>query len=257
MKPIVFAAAPYFNSAPLIEGLRDRDDVAVIEDVPSALLDYVRDGRADVGLLPVVDVLEHPELTMVDGLGVCADGRVRSVLLCCHRPLAEVNRVAADPESHTSNMLAQLLLRAQLGSDATVVENGVSQDADAAVIIGDRAMTAVPGQYATYDLAEIWKDMTGLPFVFAVWAYRRDNPQASELASIALDACRSGEGVKDEIAAEFSSRLSLPLSLCRDYLASCVYYRVDNREKRAIQEFARLLGEFELLQCQPLVEEQL
>jgi chorismate dehydratase len=255
MEPIVFAAAPYFNSAPLTEGLSDRDDVAVIEDVPSALLDYIRDGRADVGLLPVVDILVNPDLTMVDGLGVCADGCVRSVVLCCHRPLAEVNRVAADPESHTSNMLAQLLLRVHLGSDATVVDDGVTQDA--AVIIGDRAMTAAPGQYATYDLAETWKDMTGLPFVFAVWAYRRDNPRAAELESIAIDACRAGESAKHEIAARFSKRLSLPLSLCDDYLASCVYYQVGDREKRAIHEFARLLGESELLQCQPLVEEQL
>ena len=193
---------------------------------------------------------------MIDGLGVCSDGCVRSVLLHCRRPLAEVNTVAADPQSHTSNILAQLLLRAHLGSEAAVSEDGAGRDADAVVTIGDKALTALPGQHDTYDLSETWKEMTGLPFVFAVWAHRKDNPRAAELSSIALDACEAGERMTDDIAARFSSRLHLPLSLCRDYLTSSVYYRVDAREKRAIHEFVRLLRHFGLSQgLEPVTRE--
>lgn len=254
MKPFVFAASTYFNSAPLLEGMRERDDVVLLDDVPSALVKYIHDGRADACLLPVVDVLGDPELSMIDGLGVCADGAVRSVLLRCRRPLAEVRVVAADPESRTSNRLAQLLLRAHFGSDATVA--GSATEPDAVVTIGDRALTAEPGQYPDFDLAETWKKMTGLPFVFAVWAHRNDSPRSDELAGIAAESCRAGECVKDEIAARYSSRLSLPLPVCQDYLGSCVYHRVGDRERRAMREFARLLVDFAVEPIpEPLVEE--
>jgi len=48
---------------------------------------------------------------MIEGLWICADGDVTSVLLQCRRPLREVRTVQPDPESKTSNVLAQVLLR--------------------------------------------------------------------------------------------------------------------------------------------------
>jgi chorismate dehydratase len=37
------------------------------------------------------------------------------------------------------------------------------------LIIGDRALQAYNSFLYRYDLAELWKKMTGLPFVFALW----------------------------------------------------------------------------------------
>src|SRR5207244_7971510 len=46
-------------------------------------------------------------------------------------------------------------------------------DADAVLLIGDRAMRAcLPGFAHAYDLGQEWHDWTGLPFVYAVWAVR-------------------------------------------------------------------------------------
>ncbi len=247
MKRIVFAAAPYLNAAPLTEGMRERDDVALIEDRPSALSDYVRDGRADAGLLPVVAVLVDPELAILDGLGVCADGAVRSVLLRCRRPIGEVRTVAGDPASRTSNLLALLLLRTRCQSNARLLPGGRTGDADAVVVIGDRALQVVPGGPGDIDLAEAWKDMTGLPFVFAVWAYRRGHPQARKLNRIATDSLAAGERARDAIAVRFAERLALPLPVCRDYLMSRVHYRIGEREQRAIAEFGRRLNDASLL----------
>jgi len=247
MKPLVFAASPYFNSAPLIEGLRESDKSTVLEDVPSVILDYIRDGQADAGLLPIVDLFRNPELEMLDGLGVCADGPVRSVILCANRPFDEVKTVAADPESRTSNLLAQLLLQMHLGSGAKVIRGEKEEPCDASVVIGDRALTTQPGEHPVYDLAELWKEMTGLPFVFAVWVHRKDNEKRPSLAKVLQESCKLGEAARESIAERFSRKLSLPLSLCRDYISSCVYYRVGDREKQAIRRFERLLRKHDLL----------
>src|SRR5436190_20439407 len=46
-------------------------------------------------------------------------------------------------------------------------------DADAVLLIGDRAMrAALPGYPYSYDLGQEWTEWTGLPFVYAVWAVR-------------------------------------------------------------------------------------
>jgi chorismate dehydratase len=51
-------------------------------------------------------------------------------------------------------------------------------EADAGVVIGDvalRALHEAPGRgLAVTDLGQEWRDWTGLPMVFAVWAVRRD-----------------------------------------------------------------------------------
>lgn len=241
MKSIVFGVAPYLNAAPLAEGLYGREDVEVLHDVPSALLEDVKSGRADVGLMPIVDRLFDPELTAVDGMGVCADGRVRSVLLRCRRPLAEVGVVAADAASHTSNLLVQVIMRDQLGVEAVVKPLSDATAAGAEVVIGDRALTTAPGPFGEYDLAEEWKALTGLPFVFAVWTLRRDNPRAADVARIAEESLAAGRAAQEDIARRYAERLKVPLALCREYLASCVYHRVGARETGAIEEFLRRL----------------
>lgn len=53
------------------------------------------------------------------------------------------------------------------------------QEAEAAVLIGDAALRASLHDaprlgLQVHDLGLMWKDWTGLPFVFAVWAARKD-----------------------------------------------------------------------------------
>jgi chorismate dehydratase len=56
-------------------------------------------------------------------------------------------------------------------------------EADAAVLIGDAALRATYDAPArgldVYDLGAVWREWTGLPMVFAVWAARRDYAEAN------------------------------------------------------------------------------
>jgi chorismate dehydratase len=235
----VFASVPYLNAAPLAHCLSEIEGVRVLYDVPSALAELLRTGRVDAALLPVADRLLDPGLQMIDGLGVCADGAVESVLLKCERPIQQVRTVARDPASRTSNALAHILLEEHLGLAVEMVDE--PEGADAAVLIGDEALVAPPAPHGDLDLATLWKEMTGLPFVFAVWVHRADHPEREKLATVAHEARRLGEERTDELAARYAGTLGLPAARCRDYLTDVIYYDVGPREREAMATFRKCL----------------
>ena len=238
------AATPYANSMPLAQFIPQACPQATVlwGTAPAQLAERVLQGTADAGLVPVIELLTRPELTMVEGVGICARRQVLSVLLKCRVPLAQVRCVAADPASRTSNALARLLLRRHLKRDVPVVPAGNGKP-DAAVVIGDRALTAPPAPAGDYDLAELWWRMTGLPFVFAVWAIRRDHPFRSELTTILLAARRLGMDAVEQIAGEQARKLGLDAAFCRHYLTKAIHYEIGDEEQRAITLFSRLLVE--------------
>ena len=235
---IVFAGAPYSNSAPLVDKLAEVDPrVRVINDHPAKLVDDLNAGKADVALIPVVHLFSHPELTMIDGLGIAADGPVQSVLLKCNIPVDRIKTVARDPASATSNALAELLLRIHYGRDIEMVDgNG----ADAAVVIGDRALCSAPAPAGDIDLAEAWKEMTGLPFVFAVWAVRNDFPEIGAVTEIACKACKAGFHSLETIAARYVDELGHTQPFWIDYLRSSIHYELSELDMEGLGKFQKL-----------------
>ena len=240
-----FAAAPYANSAPLSHFLATvSPDTRVVEDYyPSQMWPRLRDRSVDVALLPVAELLAHPELTMIEGLGVCARNKVRSVLLKCRRPLQRVRVVELDTASKTSNALAKVLFHRHWNLTVQTTLPADHVTADAAVVMGDRALCSKPSPHGDYDLAEQWNQMTGLPFVFAVWAYRRDHPDPQGLTRIARAANEAGMAALPELARLQAAKLGLSEALCLEYLRDCIHYRVGAAEQQAMKLFQQLLNE--------------
>lgn len=242
--PYRFGASDFLNSAPLIEGLRDRPDVALVHDAPANLAPrLVATGvdRLDAALVPVVEPLLDPRLAIIPDIGVAADGEVRSVLLRCGRPLAEVRSVALDPASRTSNCLVRILLARHWRIPARLVADG--EAADAAVVIGDRALSEPAGPAGDLDLGAAWRELTGLPFVFAVWAYRAGHPEAGRLAALARESLGIGLERRDAIASRHAQTLGLEPAFCRDYLARHVRFALGDREKEGLALFSEFLRE--------------
>lgn len=241
-KELVFAGAPYSNSAPLVARLEATDPrVRVVNNHPSFLVQELLEGRVDVALLPVVHLFRHPELMMLSGLGVVADGPVRSVLLQCRVPLEQVGTVERDPASATSNALAELLLRDHFNCAPAWVAPEEGVQADARVVIGDRALCAEPAPGGDVDLAGAWKAMTGLPFVFAVWAVRKDFTAMEAASTIAHKAYESGLRFLEKIAARYARELGGDLRFWLDYLSISIRYELGARELQGMTEFRRRL----------------
>ena len=236
----IFAGAPYSNSAPLVERLVEVDSrVRVITDHPANLVADLNAGKADVALIPVVHLFSHPELVMIDGLGIAADGSVKSVLLKCNVPVGQIKTIGRDPASATSNMLAELLLTKHFGCTVEMVDGNT---ADAAVVIGDRALCSDPAPAGDIDLAEAWKAMTGLPFVFAVWAVRKDFPDLGIVTKIAHKAYAAGFQSLEKIAARYAEKLGRSPSFWLDYLGHSIHYELGERDLEGLELFRERVG---------------
>jgi chorismate dehydratase len=239
----VFAGAPYSNSAPLVDKLKQvSPGVQVMNDHPANLVDDLNSGKADVALIPVAHLYRHPELIMLEGLGVAADGPVKSVLLKCNVPISRIQTVGRDPASATSNALAELLLKKHFGREIEMVDYHALEQPDAEVVIGDRALCGAPAPAGDIDLAEAWKEMTGLPFVFAVWAVRKDFREIEAVTEIAHAACTAGLRSLEEIAGRYAVELGHSKMFWLDYLTHSIHYELGERELAGLELFRELIG---------------
>jgi chorismate dehydratase len=235
-----FAVLPYLNAVPLVQFL---PMVCPVEELiyckPRETLCELVAGKVDAALIPVVDYFGTQGLETARGLGICADGGVESVLLQSKYPLSEVHTVALDPESKTSNILAKVLLKNHFRMLHDIKIGPDVGDADAQVIIGDRALCA-ESALESYDLAAEWKRMTGLPFVFAVWAYRTEFSQKLKLSRILRRAKEAGVDAIGRLSRSHAARLGLSEVRCRHYLTCCIYYDIGPEEKAGMQLFREL-----------------
>src|SRR5436305_680121 len=151
-RPVRVGAVNYLNTKPLICDLESlAPDAELVLDVPSRLADLLAQGRLDVALIPVIEYFRAGDYSVVPGPCIASRGPVLSVTLFSRVPWAGVRRVALDAGSRTSAALAQVLLIRRHGVEAEVLplpldRDAEAADADAVLLIGDRAMRAcLPG----------------------------------------------------------------------------------------------------------------
>jgi chorismate dehydratase len=183
----------FLNCLPIYWGLVRSGallDVELTKDTPDNLNEMLVDGRLDIGPISLVEYLRHAdELCLLPGIAVGSDGPVLSVNLVSQRPLSELDgrRVALGSTSRTSVLLTRMWLADvhDVHPDYFVCPPDLTSmllEADAAALIGDPALRATydaPRRgLAVHDLGQAWKDWTGLPMVFAVWAVRREYAEA-------------------------------------------------------------------------------
>jgi chorismate dehydratase len=188
---------------------------------------------------------------LLPDLAISCDGPVHSVALFSRRPVAELDgaTVLRTASSRTSHLLLELLCRhvwrvapnfvtaRAEANDLTTLE---ALPHDAVLVIGDAALhLQASGIYPVFtDLGQAWKEWTGLPFVFAVWAARRDADRAGALQvhRHLLESREWGVQHLDLIADEASSRTGIPLSTCRAYLGD-LDYQLSYRHLAGLTEF--------------------
>jgi chorismate dehydratase len=253
MAPVVrVGAVNYLNTKPLIHDLEALAPGAeLLLDVPSRLADLLAAGRLDVALIPVIEYFRAGTYTVVPDIAIASRGPVLSVTLFSRMPWAGIRRVALDEGSRTSAALAQVLLRQRHGVRSEVVplplDRGAEDvDADAVLLIGDRAMRAcLPGFAHAFDLGQEWHDWTGLPFVYAVWAVR-EGADLGPVEAALHEAKRRGLARVGQIAAAEAPRLGLDAGFCRRYLQSILCYDLGARELAGLGRYYSLACELNL-----------
>jgi chorismate dehydratase len=147
--------------------------------------------------------------------------------------------------------LTQVLLRRRHGVHPEVVPLPLDRaaeeaDADAVLLIGDRAMRAcLPGFAHAYDLGQEWHDWTGLPFVYAVWAVR-EGVDLGPVEGALREAKRRGIAESGRIAHAEAPRLGLDAGFCRRYLSNIIHFDLGPREQAGLHHYYMLACELGL-----------
>src|SRR5256885_4397023 len=166
----------YLNAKPLIYGLDEADDLDLQLDVPSRLVAGLRDARFDLALLPVIDYQRLENLCLVPSGGIGCDGSTLTVRIFSKKPIEQIKTLACDTDSHTSVALAKVIFGERYGRQPEFVDlvHGDDRPVDARLLIGDKVVCEEPpGFDHQIDLGHAWKELTGMPFVFAIWTARK------------------------------------------------------------------------------------
>ncbi|MGD0898742.1 MAG: menaquinone biosynthesis protein [Thermoguttaceae bacterium] len=244
--PLRIGAVAYLNAQPLVYGLeRLAPEARVVVDFPSRLADGLAEDRLDVAIVPSIEYLRRPGYTIVSDACIACEGPVRSVKLFSRVPLHEIRSLALDEGSRTSVALARILLKERFGLHPELVPLPLGMrladaPAEAAVLIGDRAMREPEGDFEyVWDLGGAWFDWTGLPLVFALWV-ARPGAEAAPIGRILSAARDEGVGRLAEIARREAPVVGLPEADCLSYLRDHLRFHFGPRQRQGLARFLDL-----------------
>ncbi|MGV6815307.1 MAG: menaquinone biosynthetic enzyme MqnA/MqnD family protein [Phycisphaerales bacterium] len=259
---IRIGAVEFLNTVSLIEGLEAWDGCSLVKAVPSRIGEMVVDGAVDIGLASIVDAAEpRNDLVMIPAGMIGCDGATLTVgLFSAVRP-EEITVVHADTDSHTSVMLADVLLREVYGVKAEFRSFGAREMSgtgassvdeawpETVLLIGDKVVVDSPPavRYGhQIDLGRAWHELTGLPFVYAAWMCRGEDAGRDEIR----DAGRMLERVRlrntmrlDWLVSKMAKEYGWPADLARRYIGELLRFEPDERARRAVDVFFTKLRE--------------
>ncbi|HUS19463.1 MAG TPA: MqnA/MqnD/SBP family protein, partial [Terriglobales bacterium] len=106
------SAISFLNTAPLMWDF-DHGDLRrkyqVDYTLPSTCAELLRQGMADIGIIPVAAYAGIPDLVVIPDIAIAAKGPVKSILLISKVPLTKIKTIAVDTSSRTSVALLQVL----------------------------------------------------------------------------------------------------------------------------------------------------
>jgi chorismate dehydratase len=278
--PLRVSTISFLNPAPLLYNFEHEPTATLLREhydvhytLPSTCAAELNSGSADLGLIPIAALT--PELAIVPGCTVASRDEVRSILLLVKNrvhfsipdALSAVRSVATDTASRSSAAYVHILFEHFHHNKPSFVEQpadpiAMLASADAALLIGDPALIAREHRAAIdaassdpllwLDLAHLWRELTGLPWVAAVWAVR---PEALAPADLSpqqliddLTASRdAGLAHTDELVAEWTPRLDVSPNTIRTYLTRNIHYTLDPDCVRAIELFRTLAAAIGIL----------
>lgn len=251
---IKLGSVPFLNVRPLVFSLEEdlvEHDFEILYTPPSELSQMLFTKKVDLGLLPVAELIRNVGYSVVPNISISSFGKVESVVLLSKSSISEIKTIAVDARSRSSTALLRIILEVFNDISPTYVRrepddrflNGV----DGGMLIGNSGLKInnyPPRGYMVFDLGEIWTDITGLPFVYAVYAVNRGVHLGKNLQ--ALETAKSmGLKLVKKIAKIESEKIGLSEEICLRYMTQRIRYDLGEKEIEGILAYGKFLSELE------------
>ena len=244
----------YLNVAPVYHGIDNGltcPGLKLVSSPPSVLNRLMMENRLDISPVSSAAYARNSgDWLILPDLSISCFGRVMSVRLASRYPLPDLNGrpVILTQDSEAAAALIQLIfsyhdIRPIFSTRDFKQPDDLPENAAAALIIGNAALSRQWDETFdhVWDLGEMWKAITGLPFVFALWAVRREFAQKFPdrvQSAMALLYRSRAEGMRhiDDIIGIASGQLDLPLATARFYY-KCLHYDLGSNEMKGLEAF--------------------
>jgi len=226
-------------------------DCEIYDGTPAELNERLRTGDLDLSVISAMEAALRPHAyRLLPGLAIACDGCVESVLLTSERPVEELHDlpVALSRHSLTSVYLVKLLLEKAYHVRPRFLADTESDEPAARLVIGDEALRLGPRYPNSLDLGQAWHRLTGLPFVFAVWAVRADvwataKQEVGALHDALLLAKAYSQAHPEAMLALACERTGLAPDACRRYLRESLCFDLGPRHLEGLRTFLQFLAD--------------
>jgi chorismate dehydratase len=248
MDKIRISAVKYANTYPFIFGLREsgfQNKIILETDHPADCAAKLVSGRADIGLIPVAAIPLLNEYHIISNYCIGANGNVRTVMLLSNCHFDEIVNVYLDYRSRSSVNLTRVLAKNSWNKEFNWINTSKGFDFrniglnEAVVLIGDQCFELEKSFRYRIDLAQAWKDFSGLPFVFACWTANKklDDDFIKEFN----DALSLGVNNIPAVSEYFGKTGNITANELNDYLTNNIDFNFDDEKKKALELFLELM----------------
>ena len=233
------AAVSYLNTKPLIYGFENglmKDEIELITDFPASIADMLINDEVDISLVPVATIPLLKECHIITNYCIGTTADVASVCLFSDVPLAEIKTILLDYQSRSSVGLLKIILKDFWKINVELVSGEVGYEekikgSTAGLVIGDRAFIQRKKSNYIYDLGSAWKEMTGLPFVFAAWIANKKLPETF----ITNFNKATGEGLQH--LPEIIAANPYPHYDLNEYYTKNISFNLDDEKRKGLEEY--------------------
>ncbi len=240
------AASSYLNTAPLIwsfiEGAQSGNVHLFTHEAPARCAVMLSQSDVDAALVPVIEYQRMDGVQLVPSVCVGSRRRVKSVVMVTRlADLREVRSVALDTSSRTSAALVEIIFKEFIGISPVLQPahanlRDMLAGADAALIIGDPAMTFPRDGLHVHDMAALWREYTGLGFVFAMWMIRESALEILKQVDFAA-ARDEGLAYAAKIADRYEKDLGLHYEELYAYLTENISFSLNEEMKLGLERY--------------------
>ena len=241
---IKISAVSYANTYPFLYGLMQKmnmDAISISLDVPSECAHKLSALEVAIGLIPVAKLADIPNAQIISDYCIGAVGAVKTVLLMSQVPIDEIETVFLDSESRTSVNLVKVLAKHYWKTkwkwEQAPKTFPIADRHQSIVLIGDKTYQYRKDYPFIYDLAELWFEFTGKPFVFAAWVANRELPESfiREFNKALSFGLHNIDAALD-VYAQHAQKEEL-----KDYLTNYISYDLDQDKKEGMDLFLNYL----------------